>query len=146
MGHSARLVLHDSERQKLTTSAESATLRPRHRGRYRGRHRRRNNNKLPLARSCNVSPVKKVLTNEIVVHANICAKVGNALPGEGNSRTFAAPSGADLAPSAPAAFTLSGTLLDPGAADFTASVGWLPPGMVAFAVPHTINLENVWDQ
>jgi hypothetical protein len=43
---------------------------------------------LPLARPCNVSPVRKpqkkeektLLTNEIVVHANIRAEVGNAFP------------------------------------------------------------------
>jgi hypothetical protein len=35
---------------------------------------------LPLARYCNVSPVKKKLTNEIIVHANICAEVSNAFP------------------------------------------------------------------
>jgi hypothetical protein len=29
---------------------------------------------------------------------------------------------------------LSGTLLDPGAAGFAASVGWLPPGAAAFAL------------
>jgi hypothetical protein len=41
-------------------------------------------------------------------------------PGEGNSRAFTALSGADLVPPALAAFTLSGTLLDPGAAGFAA--------------------------
>jgi hypothetical protein len=35
---------------------------------------------LPLARPCNVSSVKKMLTNEIVVHADIRAEVGNAFP------------------------------------------------------------------
>jgi hypothetical protein len=49
-------------------------------------------------------------------------------PGEGNSRAFAAPAEADLVPLAPAALMTSGTLLDPGAVDFAASVGWLPPG------------------
>ena len=43
-----------------------------------------------------------------------------------------------MVPPAPAAFTLSGTLLDPRAADFAASVGWLPPGTVAFAVPRAL--------
>ena len=56
-------------------------------------------------------------------------------PGGGNSRAFAAPTGADLVSPVPAAFAASGTLLDPGAADFAASVGWLPPGAAAFAVP-----------
>jgi hypothetical protein len=32
-------------------------------------------------------------------------------------------------------FVLSDTLLDPGAAGFAASVGWLPPGAAAFALP-----------
>jgi hypothetical protein len=40
-----------------------------------------------------------------------------------------------LVPPAAAAFTASGTLLDLGAADFAASVGWLPPGAAAFVVP-----------
>jgi hypothetical protein len=44
-------------------------------------------------------------------------------PGEGSSRTFAAPSGADLVPPAPAAFALSGNLPGPGAAAFAASEG-----------------------
>jgi hypothetical protein len=43
-----------------------------------------------------------------------------------------------LVPPTPAAFTLSGTLLDPGAAGFAASVGWLPLGAVAFAVPRAL--------
>jgi hypothetical protein len=65
-------------------------------------------------------------------------KSATRFPGEGSSRTFAAPSGADLAPPALTAFALSGTLLDPGVAGFAASDGWLPPGMVAFAVPRTL--------
>jgi hypothetical protein len=65
-------------------------------------------------------------------------KSATRFPGEGNSRAFASPFGADLVPPAPAAFTLSGTLLDPGAAGFAASVGWLPPGAVAFAVPRAL--------
>jgi hypothetical protein len=81
---------------------------------------------------------QKKLTNEIVVHANICAEVGKRFPGEGSSRTFAAPSAADLVPPAPTAFALSGTLLDLGAAGFAASVGWLPTGTVAFAVPRAL--------
>jgi hypothetical protein len=59
-------------------------------------------------------------------------------PGEGCSRTFAAPSGADLVPPAPAAFVLSGSLPDPGATGFVASEGWLPPGTAAFALPHAL--------
>ena len=43
-----------------------------------------------------------------------------------------------MVPPAPTAFTTSGTLLDPGAADFAASVGWLPPGAAAFAVPRAL--------
>ena len=43
-----------------------------------------------------------------------------------------------MVPPVTAAFTLSGTLLDPGAAGFAASVGWLPPGVVAFAVPRAL--------
>jgi hypothetical protein len=43
-----------------------------------------------------------------------------------------------LVPPALAAFTASGTLLDLGAADFAASVGWLPPGAAAFAVPRDL--------
>jgi hypothetical protein len=43
-----------------------------------------------------------------------------------------------LVPPTPAAFTASGTLLDPGAADFATSVGWLPPGAAAFAVPRDL--------
>jgi hypothetical protein len=35
---------------------------------------------LPLARPCNIPLIKKKLTNEIVVHANIRAEVGNAFP------------------------------------------------------------------
>jgi hypothetical protein len=62
-------------------------------------------------------------------------KSARCFPGEGNSRTFAAPSGADLVPPAPAAFALSGNLPDLGAAAFAASEGWLPPGMAAFAPP-----------
>jgi hypothetical protein len=50
-------------------------------------------------------------------------KSGTRFPGEGNSRTFAAPAEADLVSPAPAAFTPSDTLLDPGAAAFAASVG-----------------------
>ena len=50
------------------------------------------------------------------------AKSATRLAGEGNSRAFAAPAEADLVPPAPAAFATSGTLLDPGAADFAASV------------------------
>ena len=60
-GVAVRNYYYQSVSQILAASAESATLHPRHRGRHRGRHRRRNNNKLPLARSCNVSPVKKNL-------------------------------------------------------------------------------------
>jgi hypothetical protein len=65
-------------------------------------------------------------------------KSATRFPDEGNSRTFADPSGAGLDPPSPAAFTLSGTLLDAGAAVFAASVGWLPPGAVAFAVPRAL--------
>jgi hypothetical protein len=75
------------------------------------------------------------LTNKIIVHTNSGAELATRLPGEGNSRAFAAPAEADLVPPEPVAFTPSDTLLDPGAADFAASVGWLPPGAVAFAVP-----------
>jgi hypothetical protein len=56
------------------------------------------------------------------------AKSATRLPGGGNSRAFTAPAGTDLVPLAVAAFTASGTLLDLGAADFAASVGWLPQG------------------
>jgi hypothetical protein len=59
-------------------------------------------------------------------------------PGEGNYWAFAAPAGANLVPPVLAAFTLSGTLLDPGAVGFAASVGWLPPGAVAFAAPRAL--------
>jgi hypothetical protein len=60
-------------------------------------------------------------------------KSATRFAGEGRSQAFAAPAEADLATPAPAAFTTSDTLLDPGAADFAASVGWLPP--VAAASP-----------
>jgi hypothetical protein len=43
----------------------------------------RDNNQLPLARPCNVSPVRrpqKKLTNKIVLHANVRAEVGNTFP------------------------------------------------------------------
>jgi hypothetical protein len=82
VGHSTRLVLDSSGRRNLATSAESATLHPENRGRYRGCHRRRDGNKLPFARPCTYHRSKKTkkLTNEIVVHANICVKVGNAFP------------------------------------------------------------------
>jgi hypothetical protein len=43
-----------------------------------------------------------------------------------------------LVPPATVAFTASGTLLDLGAADFAASVSWLPPGAAAFAVPRDL--------
>jgi hypothetical protein len=43
-----------------------------------------------------------------------------------------------LVPQALAAFMASGTLLDPGAADFAASVDWPPPGAAAFAVPRDL--------
>jgi hypothetical protein len=66
------------------------------------------------------------------------AKSATRLPDEGNSRSFTAPTGAGLVPPALAAFTASGTLLDPGAEDFAASVGWLPPGAAAFAVPRDL--------
>jgi hypothetical protein len=56
----------------------------------------------------------------------------------GNSRALTALAEVDLAPPAPAAFTTSGTLLDPGPDDFAASVGWLPPGAAAFAVPRAL--------
>jgi hypothetical protein len=65
-------------------------------------------------------------------------KSATRFPGEGNSRVFAAPAEADLVPPAPVAFALSGTLPDLGAADFAASVGGLPPGAVAFAVPRAL--------
>jgi hypothetical protein len=55
------------------------------------------------------------------------AKSATRLPGEGNSRSFAAPAGAGLVLPALAAFTASGTLLDPGAA-----------GAAAFAVPRDL--------
>jgi hypothetical protein len=45
------------------------------------------------------------------------------LPGEDNSRVFAATAEADLVPPAPAALATSDTLLDPGADDFAANVG-----------------------
>ena len=66
------------------------------------------------------------------------SKSATRLPGESNSRAFAAPAEADLVPPAPAAFTTSGTLLDPGAADFAASVDWLLPGAADFAVPRAL--------
>jgi hypothetical protein len=50
-------------------------------------------------------------------------KSATRLPDEGSSRTFAAPPGVDLVPPATTAFVLSGTLLDPGAAGFAASIG-----------------------
>jgi hypothetical protein len=87
---------------------------------------------------------KKNLIDEIVVHVNICAEVGNTLPRRRqlpdlrSSRTFAAPSGTDLVPPAPAAFELSGNLPDPCAAAFAASEGWLPPGTAAFALPRAL--------
>jgi hypothetical protein len=62
-------------------------------------------------------------------------KSARRFPGEGSSWTFVAPSEADLVPPAPAAFTLSSNLPDPGAAALAASEGWLPPGTVAFAPP-----------
>jgi hypothetical protein len=65
-------------------------------------------------------------------------KSATRFAGEGKSRAFAAPAEADLATPAPAAFMTSGTLLDPGAADFVASVGWLPPEAAAFAVPRAL--------
>jgi hypothetical protein len=65
-------------------------------------------------------------------------KSAKRLPGGGNSRAFAAPAGTDLVPPATVAFTASGTLLDLGAADFAASVSWLPPGAAAFAVPRDL--------
>jgi hypothetical protein len=65
-------------------------------------------------------------------------KSARRFPGEGSSRTIAAPSGADLVPPAPAAFALSGNLPDPGAAAFAASEGWLPPGTTAFAPPRAL--------
>jgi hypothetical protein len=79
-GHSALFVLDGSGRRNLAASAESATLHPKHRSRRRGCHRRRDNNQLPLAQPCNVSPVKKKLTNETVVHTNIRVEVSNAFP------------------------------------------------------------------
>jgi hypothetical protein len=66
------------------------------------------------------------------------------LPGGGNPRAAFAASGtlldagatfADLEPPAAAAFAASGALLDAGTADFAASSGWPPPGVVAFAAP-----------
>jgi hypothetical protein len=63
------------------------------------------------------------------------AKSATRLAGEGNSRAFAAPAEADLVPPTPAAFTTSGTLLDPGAEVFAA---WLPPGAADFAVPRAL--------
>jgi hypothetical protein len=66
------------------------------------------------------------------------AKSATRLPGGGNSRAFAAAAETDLVPLVAAAFTASGTLLDPGATDFVASVGWLPPGATAFAVPRDL--------
>jgi hypothetical protein len=65
-------------------------------------------------------------------------KSATRLPGEGNSRAFAAPAEADLVPPAPAAFATSGTLLDPGAANFAASVDWPPSGAADFAVPRAL--------
>jgi hypothetical protein len=73
-------------------------------------------------------------------------KSARCFPGEGNSRTFAAPSGADLVPPAPAAFALSGNLPDLGAAAFAASEGWLPPGMAAFAPPPPPAPSSAWPQ
>jgi hypothetical protein len=55
-------------------------------------------------------------------------KSATRLPGEGNSRVFAATAEADLVSPAPATLATFGTLLDPGATDFAASVDWLPPG------------------
>jgi hypothetical protein len=55
-----------------------------------------------------------------------------------------------LVPPALAAFTASGTLLDPGAVDFTTSVGRLPPGAAAFTALHDLfglasgNLSTAW--
>jgi hypothetical protein len=78
------------------------------------------------------------------------AKSATCLPGGGNSRPFAVPAGAGLGPPALAAFTASGTLLDPGVADFAANVGWPPSGAAAFAVPRDLfglasgNLTTAW--
>jgi hypothetical protein len=71
------------------------------------------------------------------------SKSARRFPGEGSSRTFAAPSGADLVPPAPAAFALSDNLPAPGAAAFAASEGWLPPGTAAFAPPAP---SSAWPQ
>jgi hypothetical protein len=43
-----------------------------------------------------------------------------------------------LVPPATTAFVLSDTLLEPGAAGFAASVGWLPPAAAAFALPRAL--------
>ena len=40
-----------------------------------------------------------------------------------------------MVPPAPAAFALADNLPDPGAAGFTAGIGWLLPGAAAFALP-----------
>jgi hypothetical protein len=58
--------------------------------------------------------------------------------GEGSSRTFVASPWVDLILLAATAFALSDTLLEPGAAGFAGSVGWLPPAAAAFTLPHAL--------
>jgi hypothetical protein len=79
--------------------------------------------------------LQKKLTNKIILHANVRAKVGNMFPSEGSSRAFAASPGGGLVPPATIVFTLSDALLDPDAVGFAAGASWLLPGAVAFALP-----------
>jgi hypothetical protein len=65
-------------------------------------------------------------------------KSATRLPGEGNSRPFTDPPGGGLVLPEAAVFAPTDALLGPGAAGFTAGIGWLLPEAAAFVLPRAL--------